>query len=301
MRQRWFSAIVAGALLASPAAAAEVAILKSSDAAPWRPAIDALKRVAVGHTITEFDLRGDRAEGERVLGGLKGRGVVLVALGPLAAQLAREQMPEAPLVYAMVQDPARLGLDVPGVAGVAFSIPVKNQLAAFRMVNPRAVRIGVLYTEENLGRLIQDAVKAAGIIRVALIAKPVASEREVPVVLRSLLSGPDAVDALYIAPDPALLGDEARRHVLSEALKAGKPVYSFSAALVPEGALASNGPDFASIGEQAGDLVNRLAGGEKGKIEMLIPRAELIINKKVADRLKVDIPADAIKAAARVF
>ena len=59
--------------------------------------------------------------------------------------------------------------------------------------------------------------------------------------------------------------------LLSETLKAGKPVYSFSAALVPEGALVSDGPGIASIGAQAAELVNRVASGEKGEYEVLFP------------------------------
>ena len=66
-------------------------------------------------------------------------------------------------------------------------------------------------------------------------------------------------------------------------------------------ALASNGPDMGSIGDQAGELVNRLAAGEKGKIEMLVPRAELVVNKKIADKLKIEITVDALKAAGKVF
>ena len=72
------------------------------------------------------------------------------------------------------------------------------------------------------------------------------------------------------------------------------------ASLVAEGALASDSPDFASIGEQVGELVNRIAAGEK-RADMLVPRAELLINKKIADKLKVEIPADALKAANKVF
>ena len=85
-------------------------------------------------------------------GTLKGRPRVLVAMGPLAAQAARETVPELPLVFCMVPDPARLSLAGPGIAGVAFTVPVKNQLAAFRLVNPRGVRVGVLYTEQGAGR-----------------------------------------------------------------------------------------------------------------------------------------------------
>src|SRR6185295_8800761 len=163
----------------------------------------------------------------RVLGTLKGRSMIVVAMGPLAAQAARESAPEIPLVFCMVPDPAKAGLvGAANTAGVAFAIPVKNQLAAFRMVNPRARRIGVIYNAENVGKLVQDAQKAAQVVRLAVVEKPVGSEREVPEALRSLLQGPDAVDAVWFPPDPLLMGAESRRFVLSETLKAGRPVYS---------------------------------------------------------------------------
>jgi putative ABC transport system substrate-binding protein len=228
---------------------------------------------------------------------------VLVALGPLAAQAAREGAPEIPLVFAMVQDPGRLNLlGAAGVTGVAFNVPVKNQLAAFRLVNPRAVRIGVIYSSEASARLVQEAQKAAPVVRLLLVERAVASEREIPETLRGMLKGEQAVDALWIPPDPILLGDETRRFLLSETLKAGRPVYSSLAALVSEGALVASGPDPVSTGELAAELVNRLAGAERAaRIEMAVPRGELVVNKRIADKMKIEIPPDALKAADKVF
>lgn len=37
------------------------------------------------------------------------------------------------------------------------------------------------------------------------------------------------------------------------------------------------------------------------RIEFAVPRAELVINERVADRLKIAIPEQASKAAAKVF
>ena len=288
--------------LAAPSRAADVAILKSSEVLSWRPAIEALKRVAAGHSFVEYDLRGDRAEAERVLATLKNRPVILVGMGPLAAQAAHEVLPNVPLVFCMIQDPARIGLAPgPNTTGVAFTIPVKNQLAAFRLVNPRGVRLGVLYTQNNTGRLIEEAQKAASLVRMALVVKAVATERDVPLALRALLSGDEAADAIWIPPDPVLLGEESQRHILGEAAKAGKPVYTFTPTLVEKGALVSNGPDIVSIGELAGDLVNRMGAGERGRIEMLVPRSELVINRRMAGKLKIEIPPDVLKTAARTF
>jgi putative ABC transport system substrate-binding protein len=283
--------------------AAEVAVLKSTDAPAWRPAIEALKKGTPGHTVTEYDLRGERAEAERVLGTLKAKQPILVGMGPLAAQAAKEIAPDIALVYCMVQDPAKAGLvNQPNVAGVAFSIPVKNQLAAFRAVYPRGVRVGVIYADEVVGRQVQEAQKAASVVRLALVTRPVTSEREIPQALRTLLQGAEAVDALWMPPDPVLLSDETRRFLLAETLKAAKPIFSFSPALVAEGALVSNGPDFTSIGEQVAEIVTRIAAGEKGgRIALMIPRAELVINRKIAERLKIEIPADALKQANKLF
>ncbi len=301
IQPRTGAAVALSCLVAAAAPAADVALLKSSDVPAWLPAVDALRRVAAGHTIIDYDLRGEKAEATRVLGTLKGRSMILVAMGALAAEAARERAPEMPLVFCMVPDPAKVGLaGAANTGGVLFSIPVKNQLAAFRMVNPRARRIGVVYNAENVGKLVQEAQKAAPIVRLVVVERPVTAEREIPEALRALLQGPEAVDALWIPPDPLLLGNESRRFILSETLKAGRPVYSSMAALVAEGALTSNSPDYASIGEQVGELVNRFAAGEK-RADLLVPRAELLINKKIADKLKVEIPADALKAANRVF
>jgi putative ABC transport system substrate-binding protein len=279
--------------------AAEVALLKSSDVAAWRPALEAFRKGTSTHTVTEFDLRGDRAEGERVLGALKGRNAILVALGPMAAQVARQFLPDAPLIYGMIQDPSKVGLTAATISGVAFSVPLKNQLAAFRMVYPRGSRVGLMSSDD---KIVQEAQKAGVVVRVNVVAKSVASERDVPAALRSLLKGAEAVDAIWIPPDPVLLSDETRRFILSETLKDAKPVFSFSPALVAEGALASDGPDIVSVGEQLADLVNRTAAGDKtARGSVLVPRAELVINKKIAEKLRIDIAEEALRLANKVF
>ena len=300
--RRWAAAAGLMLLAGVPrAGAADIAVLKSSEVAAWRPALDALRRAASGHTITEHDLRGDRAVAEQVLGSLKGKPVILVAMGNLAAQAGRALLPDAPMVFCMVQDPAKLGLSpAPNLTGVAFTVPVKNQIAAFRLVNPRGTRIGVMFHPDNTGPQVEEAVKAAGVLRVAVVPRPVPAVADIPQALRTLLGG-DTVDALWIPADPILLNDETRRYILTESLKAGKPVYAFSASLVTEGALVSNGPDMASIGQQAGELVSRLASGEKSRIELQIPRAELVINNRIAGKLKIVVPPEALKAANKVI
>jgi ABC-type uncharacterized transport system substrate-binding protein len=169
------------------------------------------------------------------------------------------------------------------------------------MVNPRGVRIGVIYKEENSGALVLEALKSASVARFTLVSMRVGSPQEVPPALRTMISGAEPVDALWLPPDPLLLEDATRRFVLSETLKVGKPVYAFSQALVAEGALVSAGPDIAAIGDRLAELVSRWAAGEKLRGEVLVPPPELIINKKIGDKLKINIPAAALKQANKVL
>jgi ABC-type uncharacterized transport system substrate-binding protein len=283
----------------SLASAAEIAVLKSADVAAWRPALDALRRGAPDQVFTEYELGNDPAEDGRVVARVKAAGTLVVAFGPLAAKAVREGAPRVPMVFCMVQDPAALGLaETANTWGVSFSVPPRNQLAAYRAVNPRGVRIGVIHGAES-ARAVADAQKAAPVLRLQVVTRSVASEREIPEALRSLLA--DKMDALWLPPDALLLTEATRRFLLSETLKAARPVYSFSAALVPEGALVSNGPDVVAIGAQAAQLVKRVLSGDGGAYEVVFAPTELVINKKVADKLKIAVPADALQSASRVF
>ncbi|MET0552203.1 MAG: ABC transporter substrate-binding protein [Vicinamibacteria bacterium] len=295
--------LAAGLLAPRPAPAAEIAVVLSSDVPAWRPAVEALRTAVPGHNVTTYDLHGSRAEADRLLEGLKGSAAVVVAMGPLAAQATREVAADLPLVYTMVSDPAGLGsLEGPNVTGVAFDLPARNQLVAFRTVNPKATRIGVVFNAASLSKPMEDARRSASALRLELVVRQAATLQAVPQVVRDLLAGPQPVDALWIPPDPMLMGEATRRFVIEAAVRAGKPVYSSSASMVKEGALVGSSPEFVSIGHSVGDLVNRITRGEKaGRLGVVVPRAELVINKKIADQLRVAIPEEALKAAQRVF
>jgi ABC-type uncharacterized transport system substrate-binding protein len=129
----------------------------------------------------------------------------------------------------------------------------------------------------------------------------VRSEQELPAALKEILRGDDAVDALWMLTDPLMLWDANRLLIFKEARKAGKPVYGFSAGQVEEGALVSHGADLVSVGEQVALLVNRLTGREAGPTtELLVPKAEIVVNGTLAKRLKITLSKEAREAATRV-
>src|SRR5688572_6917433 len=180
--------------LASPgmSSAADVALVKSAETAAWRPAVEAIRAAAAAHQLKEYDLAGRRLEGERLFGALKGKATMVVAMGPLAAQLAREMLPDVPLVYCMIQDPAAAGMvGAPNAAGVALALPVRNQLVAFRTVNPQARRVGVIFNAEAAARQVEEAQKVAGALKLEIVARRVPDATGVPQAVRDLLKGAD--------------------------------------------------------------------------------------------------------------
>jgi putative ABC transport system substrate-binding protein len=234
---------------------------------------------------------------------LKGKVAVVVAMGPLAAQLAREMLPEVALVYCMVQDPAAAGLlGTPNAAGVALALPARNQLVAFRTVNPDARRIGVVFESDTVARQVDEAQKAAGALKLEIVSRRVTDATGIPAAIRELLKGESPVDALWILPDPLILEPVTRRFVLAEALMAGKPIYSFTPSLIGEGALVSHSADMASIGQGVAELIGRVLQGQRPERQpLLVPRGEVVINKKMADQLKVVVPPEALRIAQKVL
>jgi putative ABC transport system substrate-binding protein len=299
----WCSALILGVASVATSGAAEIALVKSSDVAAWRPAVEAIRAAATAHSLTEYDLAGSRSEGEMLFAALKGKVAVVVAMGPLAAQLARELMPEVALVYCMVQDPSAAGLAAaPNAAGVALSLPVRNQLVAFRTVNPQTRRIGVIFASDSVARQAEEAQKVAGALKLEIVPRRVEGATGVPQAVRDLLRGAEPVDALWVLPDPLVLEAATRRFLIAEALMAGKPVYSFSSSLISEGALVSHSADMASIGQGVGELIARVLGGQKPERQpLLVPRGEVVINKRMADQLKVAVPAEALRIAQKVL
>jgi hypothetical protein len=285
------AAILAGLL--APAWAAEIAVVKGTDV-DVRPIVEALRRSLAGHTISEYTV-GDAASG--LAAQLDAQGAIVVLLGPRAAELGGTLKARGKLAFALM--PRLAGLE--GLPGVLAGVPPRSQLALFRMVDPRLARIGVLHGPDLPPELLDELQKAAPGLRLVSVVHKVANEKEVPEALRSLLHGPEAVDALWIPPDPLLLGDLTRRFVLSECLKARKPVFSFAESLVQEGALASAGPDLASVGERLADIVRRLDAGESAaRIGVLVPKGELVVNRKVAGSLQIQVPAEALAIARTV-
>ena len=84
---------------------------------------------------------------------------------------------------------------------------------------------------------------------------------------------------------------------------AGIPFVGYAEKHTQSGALFSASPDYEDIGAQAGELVNRILGGERPSALGILPArtALLSINRNVARTLGISLSAEVEQRAVRII
>lgn len=278
---------------ASSAGALEIAILKSSDITAYNQAIAGFKSAAPSGAIySEYDLRGDLENGKKLARKIRASDASLVlAVGLKAALAAKLEVVDIPIVFSMVLDPLKHGLNGSNITGTLIEVPLDRQFATVRSLLPSVKRIGALYDPAKTGTLIEEARRHAKTHGFDLAANGVTSERDVPAALRTLLAD---VGALWLIPDSTVLTDESLRFLLGSALEHNVPVIAFSPEFVRSGALLSLSVDYTDVGRQAGHLAKRILDGHVALPLRPVPvdRIKMALNLKTARFLGIPVPKD---------
>ena len=288
--------------LPAPAAALDVAILKSSDIAAYNQAVAGFKAaLPSGTTIVEYDMQGDIARGRKQAQKIRASDAALVlAVGLKAALVAKLEIIDTPVIFCMVLDPAKHDLKAPNMTGILLEVPIERQLSTLRSVLPSARRIGVLYDPEKTAPFVEEARRRAKGLGLDLVTRPVSSEKEVPAALRALLP---QIDTLWLIPDSTVLTEDSLRFLLNTTLEASIPVLGFSPDLVKSGALIGISVNYENLGQQGGMLAKAIVSGQGGpSLGLAQPdRLRLSLNLKTAKFLGITVPPDIINRADDVY
>jgi putative tryptophan/tyrosine transport system substrate-binding protein len=188
------------------------------------------------------------------------------------------------------------------LTGVATADPeaTRRRVAAFRQVLPGLRRLGVVFDPG----FPPDRVQLANLERIATAADLALVKREAgdaetaARVLRALTPG--EVDAVFMLTEPPLRrgGTEIGRAAVDRRvpLLVGDP----DLITVP-GVIASIGPNQREMGLLAGEMTARiLHGATPATLPVAHPSFDLIVNLKAASEVGVEVPASAVRDAARV-
>ena len=294
-----WTALLAALLVAPPrlalAQTPRAIVLRAQDAEPYTRAIAALHSRLDGEV--ELDEQRLDLSDEAALARLRGEHpAVWIPVGTAATRWVLDETRDAPVVFAMVLDPARSGLVGPGTpgagraTGAVLDIPVAEQLRALRRATD-ARRVAVLYDPDQTGALVRsgvDAARAAGIELVPI-------EVRAPHALEPALAALPEVDAIWTVPDSTVMTRSSVERLLLFSLHRRIPLYGLSEQYVRAGALLALSASYEENGRHAAALVKRVLAGESPRrIPLAPPRdVELVFNAHTAERLGLqpELPA----------
>jgi putative ABC transport system substrate-binding protein len=269
-------------------AAGSVAIVKSKENVNYN-------RFVAGFAVesklpyTEHSLDSNEDEARKVYNKLKqDKPALIVAIGTLAAKMAKEIITGIPVVFAMVPNHEQHGLAADNLTGIALNIPLRQQLATLKILAPNTKNVGVMYNPRFSKAIVEAALRVAKEQGLNIVSAKIDSPDEVPDATRAFLG---TIDALWMVPDQAVMNSETFKHLLKFTFKNKVPFFSIAHKLVETGALVSLSPNFAAIGAQAGRLALKVL--KENVSPKLIPVADpegldIAVNLTTAKRIGVE-------------
>jgi putative tryptophan/tyrosine transport system substrate-binding protein len=300
---RFRSGIIALILLLSGvASAADIVIVKSSDAEPYAQAEEPLRSqfAAHQHKVRTVVLADVNSKGIASLGT---PGAVLAVGTPAATWLHGNLPPATPLVYCMVANPAGMGLAEGRASyGVTTDIPYSVQFQVIAEALPNARTVGTLYRSDNPEsrrqlKALESALPAGWRIESVAVNDNPSVAAAIDALVRK------RIDLVWTGPDSAVYDSAAVRSLLLAALRNQVPVWGFSPAFVRAGAMLGVGVDPRAQGAQAAEVALRILENPAARIEKAIAPStyQLAVNPVVAEQLGIQVPERLIRRAQFVF
>lgn len=231
---------------------------------------------------------------------------LVLAIATPSAQTAANVIKDTPVLITAVTDPVEAGIvtsmDKPGanITGTTDINPVTEQLELIKSFIPKLKTVGILYNPGEVNSTVQ--VKLAKIkakkMNIKLKEATVSNSSEVSLAVSSLV---DSVDAIYVPTDNIIVS--AMPTVLQTAHNRNVPVFASENNSVKQGAIATLGIDYYQLGKQTASMAVKILNGAKTE-EIAVESSKnlkLYINKKSADQIKLEIPAELLKNTTTIF
>jgi len=291
-------------VMASPAAAARVAVLMSAKVSEYEEALKGFKETAAHQVAAVYDMDGDLDRGRKQLAEIeeKVKPDLIFAVGIWALQAVISRPTAVPVVYAMVLNPPSvIGADTKNVTGASMNVPVEQPIRLFKQLGPQIKRIGVIFNKNRTGYLVRQAQVVAREEGLELVAREISSAKEV---IGALESFQDGIDALWIVPDEMTLSQAVVQQMLLFSYRKRIPLLGLSDRHAQMGALFSL--SFASgedIGRQAGELAQAILTGRaaSGVPPTNARKLFLTVNLKAAQKLGLEVPRAILTRASNVI
>jgi len=217
----------------------------------------------------------------------------------LAAQAAKAATTTIPIVFAIGDDPVKLGLVAslarPGgnATGVNFLLAEvgTKRLALLHALVPKAVRFAMLVNPENVplaARTLREVPEAARAIGLQLRTLNASTTDEIEAAFVTLVR--EQIEALFVAPDPYFISQRAQFATLTARYRI--PAAYSTREDVEAGGLMSYGTDNQEAYRQVGIYTGQILKGAKPADLPVLQstKFEFLINAQTAKALGIEVP-----------
>ena len=224
---------------------------------------------------------------------------LILSLGTQSTKAANRHFLNAvPILFAMVLNPADLGLNDEGgggvVGGIMARIAPETYLEQSLKIQPGLKKIGVLYTGVTFGGYVEELADAAKTRGISIVAEEVESKDELIPKFKAVVG--KQIDLFFILPDFRIYDGQAIKLVLLTTFKEGVPCIGPSFPFVKAGALWGMTPSPYHIGGQAAETVLEVIR-KKNTFFDYTRTAKLGINMNTARKLEINIPQELVEEA----
>ena len=205
-----------------------------------------------------------------------------------------------PVIFTAITDPVKAKLDSGNITGTSDKLPITEQLAMIREMQPEAKTIGILYTtsEPNSVSAVEEYQAKAGDYGFTIEAMGVMQQSEVVQAADSMLS--KDVDCFTNLTDNNVVG--VLPSILEKTNEAGIPVYGSEIEQVKLGCVASAGIEYVALGKQTGAMAAKILKGEATAEEMpyeTVTDCEYYVNSEAMTALGLTaVPENAVDVKA---
>jgi len=210
-----------------------------------------------------------------------------------------------PVIYTAVSAPVASELayaDRPfdgNATGTSDQLPVHDQLALIRALQPQAKTIGLLYTIGEINSQVQASLyrEAAADYGFEIVESTITTAADIPLALPKLIS---QVDCISMLTDNTVV--QHLDLVLDQTDAAGLPVYGSEIEQVKDGCVAAVGIDYLELGRKTGLIAVRVLQGESADsipFEVL-SEFDLFYNQEVLTRMSLSVPEELLPLLSEV-
>ncbi|WP_167884397.1 ABC transporter substrate binding protein [Leptospira ilyithenensis] len=214
---------------------------------------------------------------------------LLIAVGPLAAKTAKENLNKTPIVFTMVNSPKSLGLESGRLCGVSMDVSIQDFFQTLKEINPDARNVYSAYSTEEGGYSATEGEYEDLKNKLLFNAKKTANGAEFSKYLETIS---EETDGFYMVSDP--IYDRKNFEILSAFCKKHRIVLMTPfPSLVKTGATFGISPDYTKIGVLTGSMANRiLSGSSHCKKEGVIwsDQTSFYLNEEYANESGLKIP-----------